>query len=89
MAERNPSGRNSDESPETIIEMAPVQQSRNLESDLEDEGNLLARALSEVGTTDCLFGAFCAISVIVLFLHNVWLILLYTGVVDICHCNKM
>ena len=86
MAERNPSGNNNGESTETVIEMPPIQPSGNLDSELEDEGNLLARALDEVGSTDCLLGAFFVLSILGLVLHNVWLILLYTGVIDICNC---
>ena len=89
MAERNRSKINSGENPETVIEMVPAQQSQNRESDLEVEGDQLARALGDIGTTDCLLGAFCVLSILGLVLHNVWLILLYTGIVDICHCNKM
>ena len=86
MAGRNHPRINCGENPETVIDMTPIQQSGNLESDLDDEGNLLARALDEVGSTDCLFGTFCVLSILGLVLHNVWLVLLYTGVIDICNC---
>ena len=82
-----PSGSGIGENHEAIIEMDPTRQGQNQESDLEREGTLLARALDGIGTTDCLFGAFCVLSILGLVLHNIWLILLYAGIVDICDCQ--
>ena len=87
MAERDTSGNGNVGNPETVIEMVPAQREQNRESDLENEGTLLARALDNIGTTDCLVGVFCVMSILGLVLHNVWLVLLYTGVVDICNCQ--
>ena len=82
MVERNSLENGSGETPETVIEMAPIQQSQDHESDLESEGNRLARALGEVGTTNCLVLSLLVVSVIILIYVIVLIILHYTGIID-------
>ena len=66
MVEETPSGNGDGGNPETVIEMASVQQELNQESDLKNEGNLLARDLQEVSSTVCPGHGIMIISLIIL-----------------------
>ena len=84
MLEQTPSENGGGENAETVIEMDPVQQESNQESDLGNEGDLLARDLHEVGSTVCLARSIMIVSLIILVYVILLIILVFTVIIDVC-----
>ena len=84
MAERDSLENGSGGNPETVIEMALTEPGENQESDLENEGNQLARALNEIGKMECFALSILVVSLILLVYVILLIILFFTGVIDVC-----
>ena len=82
MAERDSLENGGGETLETVIEMASLQQSQNREFDLESEGDQLARALSEIRTTNIVVLSLLVVSVVIFIYVIVLIILYYMGIID-------
>ena len=82
MVEQTPIEGGDGEDPGTVIEMEPTQPEQTQESDLVIEGNQLARALNEIGTTECLSLSILVVSVVSLIYVILLIILYYTGIID-------